>query len=409
MTKKNSTSKFYPIENDWKLLPEKTRGKIQAGVKLCGEPGDKFYGADETIEYIATHAKKDLEEKGYWFIPVYESKNFISGLLYRPAKGCYIDKVYNRDFYPNHFEKLFKGGFDPVLAGVGDLLLDLRTNLIVNWDSRHRTVGLICASENGDVPPNQWNSAVVIKAKAPIQIRPEKVACDYFKTKNQSPKKLSGEEAFVAEVRSEDYAAGVCLTYMKIAGIRLDIHPDKLPELEEDPKITMKTLGLFKSEYNLKILGSGKHLDKAVDSLKAVWNSPSEKFSVYSILGYTYMLELDKLYNGEFGYDDDVMINALKWKYQQDGAGHTFYTSPRENNKNYQSVAYRMGLIYNEYVETLPLSSDTPNVLELTKYIPMGDLYLMQIGKKIEKEKEENAVIEHFVKESLDEEFNAAA
>ena len=75
----------------------------------------------------------------------------------------------------------------------------------------------------------------------------------YFKTKNQSPKKLSGEEAFVAEVRSEDYAAGVCLTYMKIAGIRLDIHPDKLPELEEDPKITMKTLGLFKSEYNLNI------------------------------------------------------------------------------------------------------------------------------------------------------------
>ena len=30
-------------------------------------------------------------------------------------------------------------------------------------------------------------------------------------------------------------------------------------------------------------------------------------------------------------------------------------------------------------------------------------------AKKIEKEKEENAVIEHFVKESLDEEFNAAA
>ena len=54
MTKKNSTSKFYPIENDWKLLPEKTRGKIQEGVKLCGEPVLKFYGAEETIEYIET-------------------------------------------------------------------------------------------------------------------------------------------------------------------------------------------------------------------------------------------------------------------------------------------------------------------------------------------------------------------
>ena len=48
-------------------------------------------------------------------------------------------------------------------------------------------------------------------------------------------------------------------------------------------------------------------------------------------------------------------------------------------------------------------------MLELTKYIPMGDLYLMQIGKKIEKEKEQNAVVDHFVKESLDEEFKTAA
>ena len=61
----------------------------------------------------------------YWFIPVYETKNFFQGLIYRPAKGSQIDKVYNREFYVNHFEKLFKDGFDPVLAGVGDLLIDL--------------------------------------------------------------------------------------------------------------------------------------------------------------------------------------------------------------------------------------------------------------------------------------------
>ena len=194
MTKKNSASKFYPIENDWRLLPTKTRCKISAGIKICGEPVIKFYDAKETILYFfekyetVENALKDLEEKGYWFIPVYETKNFLQGLIYRPAKGSQIDKVYNREFYINHFEKLFKDGFDPVLAGLGDLLIDLRTDLIVNWDSRHRTVGLICASENGDVPPQQWNQGIVIKKTAPISIRPEQVACDYFKTKNQSPK-----------------------------------------------------------------------------------------------------------------------------------------------------------------------------------------------------------------------------
>ena len=45
MTKKNSASKFYPIEDDWRSLPEKTRGKISAGIKLCGEPVIKFYNA----------------------------------------------------------------------------------------------------------------------------------------------------------------------------------------------------------------------------------------------------------------------------------------------------------------------------------------------------------------------------
>tara|TARA_Y100000361_G_C11128076_1_gene327210 strand:+ start:73 stop:1302 length:1230 start_codon:yes stop_codon:yes gene_type:complete len=409
MTKKNSASKFYPIENDWRQLPTKSRCKISAGIKICGEPVIKFYDAKETILYFfekyktVENALKDLEEKGYWFIPVYETKNFLQGLIYRPAKGSQIDKVYNREFYINHFEKLFKEGFDPVLAGLGDLLIDLRTDLIVNWDSRHRTVGLICASENGDVPPQQWNQGIVIKKTAPISIRPDKVACDYFKTKNQSPKKLSGEESFVADVRSEDAAACVCLTYMQMAGIRLDIHKDKLPELEEDAKITMKSVSLFASEYNLQILGRGKHLQNAVNSLKEVWNSVTEKFSVYIILGYTFMLERDKLYNGEFGYDNEVMIKALKWKYDKDAVSHNFYISPRENNKSYESVAYRMGLIYNEYVESLPLTIDRPDVLDLDKYIPMGDVYKMQIGIIEKKVNDDNDY------SSIEESLNEAA
>tara|TARA_Y100000768_G_C23960127_1_gene674891 strand:+ start:670 stop:1902 length:1233 start_codon:yes stop_codon:yes gene_type:complete len=395
MTKNNNNaSKFYPIDDDWRSLNAKTRYKLSAGIKICGEPVVKFYNAEQTILYFfekyktVENALKDLEEKGYWFIPVYETKNFMQGLIYRPAKGSQIDKVYNREFYINHFEKLFKDGFDPVLAGVGDLLIDLRKDLIVNWDSRHRTVGLICASENGDVPPQQWNQGIVIKETAPISIRPEKVACDYFKTKNQSPKKLSGEESFVADVRAEDYAAGVCLTYMRMAGIRLDIHKDKLPELEEDAKITMKSVAQFVSEYNKSYLGSGNHLPKAVDSLKEVWPSVSEKFSVYSILGYTYMLEIHKKHRPDFGYDNDVMIKALKWKQDKFEAGHAFYTTPRENNNTYKSVAFRMGLIYNEYVESLPLSK-RPDTLDLDKYIPMGDLYLMQIGQVKKKEKED--------------------
>ena len=165
----------------------------------------------------------------------------------------------------------------------------------------------------------------------------------------------------------------------------------------------MKSVSLFASEYNLQILGGGKHLRKAVDSLKEVWNSVTEKFSVYIILGYTFMLERDKLYNGEFGYDNEVMIKALKWKYDKDAVSHNFYISPRENNKSYESVAYRMGLIYNEYVESLPLTIDRPDVLDLDKYIPMGDVYKMQIGVMEEKVNDDNDY------SSIEESLNEAA
>ena len=43
MTKKNSTSKFYPIEDDWKKLSDKYKNKIPAGVRIYGEKVDKVY------------------------------------------------------------------------------------------------------------------------------------------------------------------------------------------------------------------------------------------------------------------------------------------------------------------------------------------------------------------------------
>ena len=134
-SKTTKTSKFYPIEDDWKKLSDKYKNKIPAGVRIYGEKVDKVYTIIDWIP-LFSNIEEDLREKGYFFLPQYESRNFMQGLLLRPPTGTVIDQVYNREFYPKHFEKLFCEatgseviGFDPVLATVGDLLLGFANTL----------------------------------------------------------------------------------------------------------------------------------------------------------------------------------------------------------------------------------------------------------------------------------------
>ena len=385
MTKFNTkNSKFYPIEDDYGKLSDKYKEKIPSGVRIYGEKVDKVYNIKDWInEGVFENIEEKLERDGFWLIPLYETQNFIHGLVLKAPTGSQIDKLYNRDFYAKHFEKLFGSdtgsdvkGFDPVLATVGDLLIDLRTQLNVNWDARHRGVGFISASKGGQVGDNQFNNTILIKKTAPKDIRPEMVANVYFKIKNDSAKDLSPEEKFVAEVRSNNSQACQCFQALLAANIR--IATDKLPELDEGNPITMTGIALFRSEYQGIGLGRGRHLGEVVKSLKKVkWPlSESKTYSMYLILGYCKLLQLSETYNGDFGFDNEIMIKALAWGYNEyEGeAKPNYYTTPRANGLAYPSVAYNMGRMYNRYLVSQGADVYRGGDKEMDKKYNVGDI-----------------------------------
>ena len=417
MTKYSTkNSKFYPIQDDWKQLSDKYKNKIPAGVRIYGEKVDKVYNVIDWIrEGIFDNIVEKLERDGYWLIPLYESRNFIHGLVLKNPEGSVIDKLYNRDFYPKHFEKLFSGdtgsevvGFDPVLATVGDLLLDLRTLISANWDARHRGVGFISASKGGQVAENQFHNCIIIKKNAPKSIRPEMVANVYFKIKNDSAKDLSPEEKFVAEVRADNKDACQCFSALIAANIR--IATDKLPELDEGNPITMTGIALFRSEYQGRGLGRGRHLPEVVKSLKKVkWPvSEVKTYSMYLILGYCKLLQLDETYNGEFGFDNDIMVKALEWGYNtyEGEAKPNYYCTPRASGLAYPSVAYHLGRMYNRYLVSqgadvyqggdndmdvkynkgdIVCVEDGGQGLNLDEYIDLPDGFKTQVGVDVSK------------------------
>ena len=391
MTKFNTkNSKFYPIEDDYGKLSDKYKEKIPSGVRIYGEKVDKVYNVKDWIdEGIFENIEGKLERDKFWLIPLYETQNFIHGLVLKAPTGSQIDKLYNRDFYAKHFEKLFGSdtgsdvkGFDPVLATVGDLLIDLRTQLNVNWDARHRGVGFISASKGGQVGDNQFNNAILIKKTAPKDIRPEMVANVYFKIKNDSAKDLSPEEKFVAEVRADNPQACQCFSALIAANIR--IATDKLPELDEGNPITMTGIALFRSEYQGKGLGRGRHLPEVVKSLKKVkWPlAESKTYSMYLILGYCKLIQLSETYNGDFGFDNETMIKALAWGYNEyEGeAKPNYYTTPRANGLAYPSVAYNMGRMYNRYLVGQGADVYQGGDREMDKKYNIGDIIYVEDG-----------------------------
>ena len=438
MTKFNvKNSKFYPIEKDWEKLGDKYRNKIPTGVRIYGEKVDKVYNIKDWIaEGVFDNVIEKLERDGYWLIPEYESQNFIHGLVLKAPTGSVIDKLYNREFYRKHFEKLFGSdtgsevsGFDPVLATVGDLLIDLRTLIKVNWDARHRGVGFISASKGGQVAEHQFNNTVLIKKTAPKSIRPEMVANVYFKIKNDSAKDLSPEEKFVAEVRADNPQACQCFSALISANIR--IATDKLPELDEGNPITMSGIALFRSEYQGKGLGRGRHLPEVVRSLKKVkWPEVDSKvYSMYLILGYCKLLQLHETYNGEFGYENGIMIEALAWGYNEfeGNARPNYYITPRASGLAYPSVAYHLGRMYNRYLVSQGADTykggdqemdkkynkgdiiyveDGGQGLNLNEYLDLPDSFKTQVGVDVSKSTKEikvdNSKIDDFLNEEED-------
>jgi len=379
-------SKFYPIEDDWRQLSASQKDKIHSGIVIAGEQVTKFYDKDDIVK-ILLQCAEDLETKGYFFIPQFETKNFIQGFAYRPTSGSLIDKLYNRDFYKDHWATLFKDGFDPVLSSVCDILVDERSDITVSWDSRHRMVGYLSAKEGNQVPENQWCNVIKIKSTAPKEIRPEKIACLYFKNKNESPKPLSPEEKFVADYRADDAQAIRAYMALQFSGLRLDC--DRLPELSQSHKDSRIITGIlkFKDDFEKESVGKGLFLRKSVDSMREVWSyAQNNKFSVYFVLAYCYLLKLSDTFNGEFGYDNNIMIRALSWAYNKFAFTSKNYCAPRANGKAIESVAFHLGRIYNRYIEEEEL--DIP-LLDLNCYIGLPKDFLTQIGIEIEEEVEE--------------------
>ena len=121
-------AQMYDVREDFKKLPEKNKNKLTGGIKLCKEPVISFRTDEEQLEILGTF-KEQVKEQGFAFLPIFESKNFLKGLMFRPDDDTQIDKAWNRIFYPNHCVNLFKKGYDPTLAGFADIFYDTRSGL----------------------------------------------------------------------------------------------------------------------------------------------------------------------------------------------------------------------------------------------------------------------------------------
>ena len=97
---------LYEVKDDFTKLPEAHKNKLTGGVKLYNEPVIKFTSSSEQIKTLSNF-QTQIDEQGYAFLPLFESENFIQGLMYRPEDETWIDAAWNRIFYPKHCVSLF--------------------------------------------------------------------------------------------------------------------------------------------------------------------------------------------------------------------------------------------------------------------------------------------------------------
>ena len=397
---------LYEVKDDFTKLPEAHKNKLTGGVKLYNEPVIKFTSSSEQIK-ILSNFQTQIDEQGYAFLPLFESENFIQGLMYRPEDETWIDAAWNRIFYPKHCVSLFNKGYDPTLAGFADILHDCRSGLTINWDSRHRAVGKLSA-DSTQLPEFGWNNALVIKSTAPTRgakpIHADVVACWLFEKKNDTPKPLTPVERFVAELRTNVQSA--TLTYGALKAAKLCLGTDVLPDLEKAKDARVITgIGQFRNDYLHDNLGQGQHLSDAAYSIKRVWTgAQAPQLSVFLVLGYCHMLQMDNLFNGAWGYDNDISIAALKWAYEEKKLDPSSYITPRAQGKPYETVAFHfIRLAYNPYCKYVLKDED-----KMLSYEHFGfkSSFLETIGLSEFDMKDVEEVIEESEMETLDEFFD---
>ena len=399
-------SDLYEVKKDFDKLPEAHKNKLSGGVKLYNEPVIKFTSDLEQLKIFSTF-EEQVEETGYAFLPVFESENFIQGYMFRPDDDTRIDAAWNRIFYSKHCVSLFSKGYDPTLAGFPDILHDCRSGLTINWDSRHRTVGRMSASPD-QLPKFGLNNAIVIKSTAPTKgekpIFADVVACWLFEQKNDTPKPLSPVERFVAEYRTNVPSAIEAYQAFLYAGLRLGT--DVLPELESGNDARIITgISQFRDDYKHDNLGNGRHLVNACSSLKKIWTGSQEpKLSVYLVLGYSHLLQMGYKYNGAWGFDNQISIDALKWAFTEKKLTPSNYITPRANGKPYETIAFHfIRLAYNPYCEEVLKDED-----KILSYEHFGfeRSFLETLGLSEMDMKDEEEVIEESEMENLDEFFD---
>ena len=397
---------LYEVKDDFNKLPEKHKNKLTGGVKLYNEPVIKFTTPSEQLEILGTF-KQQIEDQGYAFLPLFESENFIQGLMFRPEDETWIDAAWNRIFYPNHCVGLFNKGYDPTLAGFADILHDCRSGLILNWDSRHRAVGKLSA-DSTQLPDFGWSNALVIKSTAPTTgakpIFADVVACWLFEQKNDTPKPLTPVERFVAEYRTNVPSA--LMAYESFLQAGLCLGTDVLPELEAGRDARVLTgISQFRSDYKHDNMGGGRHLSRAVDSLKRVWTgSKVSQFSVYLVLGYCHLLEIDNKFNRAWGFNNETAIAALKWASTKKELDPANYISPRAQGKPYETIAFHfLRLAYNPYC--LQVLNNEDEVLSY-EHFGFKESFLETIGLTMDDMKDKEEVIEESEMDSINDALN---
>ena len=103
---------------------------------------------------------------------------------------------------------------------------------------------------------------------------------------------------------------------------------------------------------------------------------------MYLILGYCKLIQLSETYNGDFGFDNETMIKALAWGYNEyEGeAKPNYYTTPRANGLAYPSVAYNMGRMYNRYLVSQGADVYQGKDQEMDKKYNIGDIIYVEDG-----------------------------
>ena len=110
---------------------------------------------------------------------------------------------------------------------------------------------------------------------------------------------------------------------------------------------------------------------------------------------------MDNTYNGAWGYDNELMIKALKWAYQTKKLEPSDYCSPKASGKPYETIAFHfLRLAYNPYCVEHGMEQ---NQLSF-KHFGFKDAFLATIGidPKLMKDDEEEVDVNDM---SLSEEF----